>query len=204
HSDPVAVIVARCGDLYRFHIAADSFPGNGAGINLFAADGAPTAPENSAVNFVPVSYLDGVLSYGGNAAQNSYDFFDVLSVFCSRYGEIRQLQVESFSFDDIRVYYYDTATGARRVIDGPLTNGVIYPQLDVDGTPMAITYNALCSGIADGAITSFYLVINDETHPETQDTQISIVEQISNLFRKALRAIVTLLNKLFRLLKNFG
>ena len=200
---------ADCGSLRNVILlgggsfAADSFPDHGEGIDLFAADGLPTKAEGSAVGHIPVSYSAGVLTYGGDLAQDPYDFFDVLSVFCGRYGEIRELHVESFSLDGVTVYYYDPQTGARRPITEPLTNGVIYPLTDAGGGPTAISFNTLCDGIADGSVTSFYLVINDEAHPDTEDTQVSIVDEFASFVRRALRAIVTLLNKLFRLIKSF-
>ncbi len=182
-------------------IPAGAFADCGGDINVFAAaEQNPTFTGSAAeVHYCPVSYADGVLTYGGALAQDAYSFFDDLSVFCTHYGEITKLRVNSFTFDNVPIYYFDTETGARRRITEPLTNGEIYPQIDTEGGTQAISFNTLCGGIADGSITTFYLVINDETHPQTEDTKVSIIEEFIAGIRKVLRAIVTLLNKLFRL-----
>ena len=182
-------------------IPAGAFTDCGGDINVFAAAEQNPTFTGSAdeVHYCPVSYAAGVLTYGGALAQDAYSFFDDLSVFCTHYGEITKLQVNSFTFDNVPIYYFDTETGARRRITEPVTNGEIYPQIDTEEGTAAISFNTLCEGIEDGSIRSFYLVINDETHPETEDTQVSIVEEFINSIRRVLRAIVTLLNKLFRL-----
>ena len=177
--------------------AADAFPAEN-GVNVFAEN--ITAPAGAGWNPVAVSYADVTLTYDGSLTQNAYDFFDILSVFCDRYGEIDRLNVTDFAFEGVPVYYYEPETGRRTRITDSLRNGVIYPRLEKDGETVAISFNDLCEGIADHSIDSFYLVINDEIHQETEDTPVSIVEQIKNTIQRILRTIVTLLNKLFRLL----
>ncbi|MBR0537703.1 MAG: hypothetical protein IJK40_06105, partial [Clostridia bacterium] len=78
------------------------------------------------------------------------------------------------------------------------------PQLETADAPEAVSFNTLVDGIGDGSVTHFYLVINDEEHPDTEITRVSIVDSIKEGFQRILRAIVTLLNKLFNLIKNFG
>ena len=151
---------------------------------------------------IRVSYADRTLSYTGSLTQDPYDFLNVISVYCDAYGEIDRLRVSDFTFDGIKMYSYDPETGARSRIDGALTNGVIFPQIEQNGETVPITFNALCDGIADGSLTSFSLAVTDEAHPQTQDTQISIVEQIRDTVQRILRTIVTLLNKFFRLLSS--
>ena len=66
-----------------------------------------------------------------------------------------------------------------------------------------ITFNQLCDGISDGSITDFYLVATDEKNDDVLDTEIEIKdeeEKEDNFFVRALKWIVSLLNKLFKLL----
>ena len=156
------------------------------------------------VNHVVLTYQNGVLRINGSLTMNAYDFFDLISVFCAHYGEITKVRVENFRFDGITVYYFDASTGKRRAIPDALAEGEIYPQLETADAPEAVSFNTLVDGIGDGSVTHFYLVINDEAHPDTEITRVSIVDSIKEGFQRILRAIVTLLNKLFNLIKNFG
>lgn len=184
----------------RCTVEADAFP-EGAAVNVFAEN--IEVPADAGWNPISVQYDNGTLSYQGQLTQNAYDFFDILSVFCDHYGTIDKLKVTDFSFDGIPIFYFDPSSGQRTPIENSLQNGEIYPQLQTDEGTVSISFNDLCAGIADHSITDFYLVINDDQHPETQDTHISIIEQIRASIKRILRTIVTLLNKLFRLLNSF-
>ena len=181
--------------------ARDAFPAENA-VNVFSEG--LEAPVDANWNPVPVSYKDGTLTYGGSLTQNAYDFFDILSVFCGRFGEIDRLNVVDFAFEGVPIYYYDPESGNRTRINDSLKNGEIYPQMEDNGEVVPVSFNSLCEGVTEKTIDSFYLVINDETHPVTEDTPVRIVDWIQSTIKKVLRTIVTLLNKLFRLLKTFS
>ena len=182
-------------------IAADAFADCGEAPTVFAEN--VSAPAGAGWDAVSVSYAEDTLTYDGSLSQNAYDFFDVLSVFCDHYGTIDRLSVNGFSFYDVALYYYNPDTGRRTRINGELENGEIYPQIERDGETVSVSFNELCAGVADGSVTDFYIVINDEAHPETEKTSVRIVDRITGAFQKILRTIVTLLNKLFRLLNTF-
>ena len=187
----------------RVTAAPDAFGETETAVRVFAA--AANAPENGAWKWIPVSYADGVLSYGGDVEMDAYDFLEILSVFCEGYGTVEHLRVESFSFEGVAVYATDPETGARRRLDEPLRNGELYPRIPAgDGGEATVTFNALCEGIADGSITEFSLAVADETHPETEEVRVGIAEQFREAVQRILRTIVTLLNKLLRLIRSLG
>ncbi len=157
------------------------------------------AIHSDSVHTVTVSYADGVLSYADAVSQNAYDFFDALSVFCSRYGRIDLLRVEELQFEGFSVYAVDPETGRQTPIEGALRKGELSANVKNGEENRRISFNELTEGIADGSITTFYLSVKDENHEEESETQFNLVEEFGNMFRKVLRAIVTLLNKLFRI-----
>ena len=175
-------------------------------ILFFGTEGAaPPERADGALGYIPVSYADGVLRYGGTTVQDAYSFFDVLSVFCDYYGEIRELSAADLALTDVPFYAWDAASGTRSRIGGHLKDCTIYPQIEAGGETRRVTFNELCAGIADGSVSSFYLTtVNDGGRQEVQDTPIRIVDRIKDGIQRILRAIVTLLNKLFRLIKSFG
>ncbi|MBQ7637397.1 MAG: leucine-rich repeat protein [Clostridia bacterium] len=183
----------------------DAFVNCGEYVNMFAdAQSLHNTGGAGGIEVIPVSYSGGTLTYEGAVYQNSYDFFDVLSVMCSRYGEINSLRANTLSIEGVTLYGYDAETGRRTRIDGPLENCEVYVQIDTGEGVEQISFNELTEGIADGSVTGFYIVFSDETHEEIEEASVSIVENIITVIRKVLRAIVTLLNKLFTLIKAFG
>ena len=157
--------------------------------------------ELSGAHQVVVGYSDGALTYSGALRQNAYDFFYALSVFCGRYGTVRTLHAERLGFEGFSVYAVDPKSGEKRPVTEDLVNTDITAEVLVDGAYVPITFNDLTDGIADGSITDFYLAVKDETHKEETETQFNIVDEIAQSFRKLLRAIVTLLNRLVRLFR---
>ena len=158
---------------------------------------------------IPYRFSDGTLQLLADVSFDSYEFFDTMAAFTLKYDNIQKLSFQRFTFDSIPMYYYpDEDSAAVRIEDNTLVNGEIYPLIYVDGTATAITFNELVSGLADKSITGFSLIATDENHKQIKDTPITITDNDENddesgfigAIRKAMRWVITLLNKLFKIL----
>ncbi len=166
-----------------------------------------TCNESTAtLNIVPFSCSENTLTFDGELSLDSYEFFDILSAFATYSGQIDLLKVNRFSFEDIVLYYYDEANQSLAPIqENTLENGEIYPQVFDGNEIVRVSYNTLCNGIADGSITQFFLTASDEEHEVIEDTQVQVRESFAEVILRALRWIVTVINKLFQMLKGiFG
>ncbi|MGN1443102.1 MAG: leucine-rich repeat protein [Acutalibacteraceae bacterium] len=156
------------------------------------------------INVIPFTFDDSVLSFSGEATLSSYEFFDTLAAFCLEYNNIEKLIFSQLTFEDISFYYIPEGGASLKTIEGnTLINGEIYPSLNPDGDG-AITFNTLVNGMADGSIDHFYLVAFDENHPHIMDTEVKITDSLREIVARALRWIVTLLNKLFTFISKIG
>ena len=167
---------------------------------------------------VPYRFSAGTLSLLGEVSFESYEFFDTMAAFTLQYDDIQKLTFTRFTFDEIPMYFYpvEGKKTTQRVEDNTLINGEMYPLIYEDGTDTPITFNRLVTGIADRSITNFYLISSDENHKQIKDTPIVIENPpeeeddpsgddneysgIVGMIRKAMRWVITLLNKLFKIL----
>ena len=111
-------------------------------------------------------------------------------------------------------YYPEENGGTQRIEDNALVNGEMYPMIYVDGEATPITFNALINGLADTSISSFYLISSDENHKQIKDTQITVKDDTESgnngdggfigAIKKAMRWVITLLNKLFTIISKLG
>lgn len=156
--------------------------------------------SSTAINVVPFTYDGSVLFFSDSVKLSSYEFFDTLAAFCLQYDNIEKVKFENLTFEDMELYYIPEGGASLKIIEGnTLKNGEIYPTVSTSADG-AITFNTLVNGMADGSITHFYLVATDENHSNINDTEISVADTIREFFGRALRWIVTLLNKLFTLI----
>lgn len=152
----------------------------------------------STVNY---SYNGSELHFSGDAKFTSYKFFDSMSAFCSKMSNIEKLKFTSISFDDMPIYYIpEGGASLKQFENNTLKNGEMYPLTQNHQT---ITFNALIDGMYDESIKHFYLVSTDESQSNVKDTEIKLADSIKEIVARALRWIVTLLNKLFALFKRF-
>ncbi|MBQ9879832.1 MAG: leucine-rich repeat domain-containing protein, partial [Clostridia bacterium] len=172
-------------------------------------DGASVyVPEGSGVNgdnVIKYNCKDGVLSFDGAIDTDAYRFLDTVAVLCGKVGTVSEIRVTSLRLSNVALTYIDKNGDRRYIEDNTLTDGAITAgATGGDGKEVALTFNELCAGIADGTITSFYLSTSMEQDDEQIDSQVdfNIVEQIVIVLRKILKTIVTLLNRLFLLLKS--
>ncbi|MBQ1552895.1 MAG: leucine-rich repeat domain-containing protein, partial [Clostridia bacterium] len=195
---------AGCGKLDTVIALGDITPEKGA-----LPDGASVyVPEGSGVNgdnVIKYNCKDGVLSFDGAIDTDAYRFLDTVAVLCGKVGTVSEIRVTSLRLSNVALTYIDKNGDRQMIEDNTLTDGAITAgATGGDGKEVALTFNELCAGIADGTITSFYLSTSMEQDDEQIDSQVdfNIVEQIVIVLRKILKTIVTLLNRLFLLLKS--
>lgn len=151
-------------------------------------------------NVIAFDYNGSVLAFDGGLSLDAYEFFDTMSVFTTVYNNIEKITFTTFRFENITLFYYPGDGPERlKVEENTLINGEIYPTVYMNGEDTPITFNTLTQGIADGSISDFTLIAKDEKHHEIVDTEIE-VKQEESFIVKALRWVVTLLNKLFSLI----
>ena len=181
--------------------------------NADAVHGMTTSQENIAV--VPYRFSDGTLQLLADVTYDSYEFFDTMAAFTLQYDNIQKLSFRRFTFDSIPMYYYPEENGGtQRIEDNTLVNGEMYPMIYMDGEATPVTFNALINGLADTSISSFYLISSDENHEQIKDTQISVKDDTESgnngdsgfigAIKKAMRWVITLLNKLFTIISKLG
>ena len=202
------------------------FGGSSFGADAFDFDGILKVYENADavhsmtaslenISVVPYRFSDGTLQLLADANYDSYEFFDTMAAFTLEYDDIQKLSFRRFTFDSIPMYYYpEEDGGTQRIEDNTLINGEIYPMIYVDGEATPITFNALINGLADTTISSFYLISSDENHKQIKDTQITVKDDTENenngsggfigVIKKAMRWVITLLNKLFTIISKLG
>lgn len=183
--------------------AADAFKYCGNNIQLFLVGEKTPTIDNC--NVIPFTYNDGTINFAGDVTVDSYTFFDLATAMGLMYSDIKYMKFNSFTCEDITFYRYDEANYSYVPIEGnTLRNASFSVFLDSYETGrVEITFNQLCDGISDGSITDFYLVATDEKNDDVLDTEIEIKdeeEKEDNFFLRALKWIVSLLNKLFKLL----
>lgn len=181
----------------------ETFKDCGNNIQLFLAG--ENSPIINNCNVIPFTYSENTINFAGDVTVDSYTFFDLATAMGLMYSDIKYLKFNSFTCEDITFYHYDEANYNYVPIEGnTLENASFSVFLDSYETGrVEITFNQLCDGISDGSITDFYLVATDEKNDDVLDTEIEIKdeeEKEDNFFVRALKWIVSLLNKLFKLL----
>jgi hypothetical protein len=154
---------------------------------------------------VPYRFAEGTLQLLADVNYGSYEFFDTMAAFTLEYDNIQKLAFQRFTFDSIPMYYYpNDGSAAVRIEDNTLVNGDMYPMIYLNGEATAITFNALVNGLTDKSITSFNLICADEAHTQIKDTPVTVKDDTESGFistiKKAMRWVITLLNKLFKIL----
>ncbi|MCR5783162.1 MAG: leucine-rich repeat domain-containing protein [Clostridia bacterium] len=196
---------AGCENLSTIIVSGDVDIEDGAlpaDVTVYApVDAAVTGTGFSVVRF---DYDDNTITLKCNMDTDAYTFLDLISVLCERFGETDTVRVSSLRLDDARIYYYDEDGNKTSLDNDALTDGSITVGITGADEDRSIPFNELCSGIADGSISSFFFTVATENGNESADTPVEIKEDdggIGGFIRRALKAIVTLLNRLFNLLK---
>ena len=181
----------------------DAFKNCPSNVQLFIAGDDSPAINNC--NVIPFTCSENTINFAGDVTVDSYTLFDLATAMGLMYSDIKYMKFNSLTCEDITFYRYDEANYSYVPIEGnTLKNASFSVFLDSYETGrVEITFNQLCDGISDGSITDFYLVAADEKNDDVLDTEIEIKdeeEKEDNFFIRALKWIVSLLNKLFKLL----
>ena len=202
------------------------FGGSSFGADAFDFDGALKVYENADaahsmtasqtdISVVSYRFSSGTLQLLADVTFDSYEFFDTIAAFTLQYDNMQKLAFRRFTFDSIPMYYYPKEDGStQRIEDNTLVNGEMYPMIYVDGEATPITFNTLVHGLADKSISSFYLISSDENHKQIKDTPITVTDDNEDennseggfigVIKKAMRWVITLLNKLFKIISRLG
>lgn len=183
---------------------ATAFSTTDTSVNIFGHnDGIHSFNESTEqLKSIKYSFNDGILTFDGDVRLNTYDFFDDISAFCLIYDNIVSVQFSSLVFDDMQLYYLDEDFNLQEVESNLIENCNIYPALTEDPSD-AITFNELIASIADGSIDNFCLITTAENQSDISVPQFQVVQDIIDFIEKALRWVVTLMDKLFALLNRF-
>lgn len=157
------------------------------------------------LNVILFSFENNTLNFSGNARLTSYEFFDTIGGFCLKYENIEKVRFSDLAFEDIPLYYANEDHMLVRVEGNELKNCEIYPSL-TNSPDGAVTFNELINGISDSSVETFYLITSAESHDDVRNIFLEIRDGIARageIILRALRWIVTLLNKLFALISKF-
>lgn len=164
-----------------------------------------TTSDNT-INVIPFDFEDTTLQWNGKLTLDAYNFFDIIAAFCNEYDEVKSIKVNSFTGEGFIFYRYNEKTYNSEPIEGNTLNNAEFSVLidSYETGPVYINFNQLCDGITDGSISTFYLIVEDETEGDILDTEVEVKdEEEKSWFEKALEWIVSLLNKLFKILSRF-
>lgn len=154
------------------------------------------------INVIPYTVEDNVLRLSGAIELDSYEFFDTMAAFCLEYDEIDKISFTQLRFENIPLNYIgEDGYTLYPVENNTLTDGEIFIRMIIDGEKREISFNELIEKINEEPNVTFSLVATDKDHPGTAETKVTVVDQIINGFVKALKWAVTLVNKLFSLIK---
>lgn len=197
---------AGCGSLKTVICAGNVVFGDGAlpeDVTVFAPEGAAVSGVDNVVYY---SFSGGELTFSGDIDTDAYSFLDTVAWMCARFGGIIKITVSSLCLSGVSFYYYDETGDKRMLEDNRIVDGYVQIEANKDGGDVIISFNELCEGIADESLDSFRFVTGTREHGENVDTpvKISFGENIVIGIRRVLKAIVTLLNRLFGLLKKLG
>lgn len=156
----------------------------------------PDVWNNDTLRLIPYVYDGATLSFEVPVTMNAYEFFDTVTAFCLRFDNIELLKFTHLTLPDLPMYYVpEGGASLKQVENGILEDAEIYPLV----RNAAVTYNVLVSGINDGSITDFSLATEEKNHADIIDTEIKIADVIRDYIARALRWVVTLMNKVFAL-----
>lgn len=183
---------------------ATSFSNTGSQVNIFQPYGKNHTFTDSTdrLKAVKYSFSDGVLSFDGDVSLSTYDFFDNIAAFCLIYNDIASVEFSSLTFDNMQLYYLDDDFNLNEVEGNLIENCSIYPALSEDPDD-AITFDELINGISDGSIDHFYLITVAENQADITVPEFQVIQEVLDFIVRALRWVVTLLDKLFAIINKF-
>ena len=189
------VICASSAELDADAFAAD------AAISFFEPKAAPhtgTAAKN--VNVIPYSFADATLTFEGGAAMDTDGLLELMAVMCGYYEPVRFVCFSSYTSLDAPFYVYNKTAGDYVPAENNTLSGVRF-SVKVPGEKdwETVTFNDFCILAQEDALGTFRLVADIETGEDVQDNDYEITEEQppESVFKRVLKWLVGLLNKLF-------
>ena len=112
--------------------------------------------------------------------------------------------IRSNSLTGIPLYGTDNNGDYGRIAENHLVEAEMSVKTSDDEI---ISFNTLVSRLTDGSISDFRKELKDKEHEEINDTPVTTQDEeggVIGAIRRALRWIVTLLNKLFSIVSRLG
>lgn len=185
-------------------INENAFANGNSDINVFVPQNGTHSINQSAQQLKIINYLyDGnTLSFNGSTRLNAYEFLDNMTAFCLIYDNITSVRFSSLTFEDLQLYYLDEDFDLVEIEGNQIENCEIYPAL-TEAPDDAITFNELINSISDGSVDRFYLITTSENQADIVTPEIQIIQEIADIILRALRWVVTLMDRLFAILNRF-
>ncbi len=180
----------------------DAFIGKSDALLFYAEQGKAVDGLDSVVTFSleEDAVIGNTVFFAQPVTLGSYDLFNLVIAVCDVYNPVYAIRFASVETTDL-IFYRTTQTGEAEnlnfIADAVFTVAVI-DYFTEDGMK-TISFNELCDGVADGAIESFVLRVNDAENSDYED--IPIGTENTDLVSFWLRAITSLINKLLRYLR---
>lgn len=175
----------------RENAFADSYEN----INLCAEKGNEVSSYSQNVTVSAFYQEDDVVFFDDAMAMESYDLFNVIAALCIEYSDVNKLHFDDFTALDFQ--FLEWQNEAEAIWVDNLKNVTFSVKVILDNAEQIVSYNELCDLVSDGIVTSFYLVAESDESYIIEDTEVFTEPQ--NFIFRFLKAIVTLLNKLFKI-----
>lgn len=182
----------------------NAFANGNSDINIFVPQNGTHNVNQSAqqLKIINYSYDGNTLSFNGSARLSAYEFLDNMTAFCLIYDNITSVRFSSLTFEDLQLYYLDEDFNLVKIEGNQIENCEIYPALTEDPDD-AMTFNELINSISNGNVNHFCLITTSENQADIVTPEIQIIQDLADIILRALRWVVTLMDKLFAILNRF-
>ncbi len=153
-----------------------------------------------ACRVIPYSFADGTLYIEGSVTLDAYALFDLMTVMCGFYDDIRAVRFDSYTSEDLSFYVFNESTGRYSLSSEDTLTGAEFSVMVINGADEweNVTFNELCSLVAAGETDSFRLVTATSENEEIKDTDMTLIERVQEGIQRVLKWMVGLLNKIFQ------
>ena len=153
-----------------------------------------------ACRVIPYSFADGTLYIEGSVTMDAYALFDLMTVMCGFYDDIRAVRFDSYTSEDLSFYVFNESTGRYSLSSEDTLTGAEFSVMVINGADEweNVTFNELCSLVAAGETDSFRLVTVTSENEEIKDTDMTLIERVQEGIQRVLKWMVGLLNKIFQ------
>ena len=160
------------------------------------------------VSWIPVSYADDVLSFGGTITVHDGYAYTYLPMFIQRYGSAQKVYFNRLVFADVRAEDVPKQEYTGSTTDGCLT--MFYVEVSLiyvsqDGEQREVTYNEMIDLLQSGDYRAFKLRVSTPTGGEEKTQEEIIYEKLEEILpfmpRKVLRLVSKAINFIVSIFK---